>query len=193
MIKSKKDLIYYLERDKIALYKKDKKRPNLFSDEIWKFEIALRKYEYANNCLNKKIFFVYRLFYKWKYHSYSIKLGFSIPINVFDEGLSIAHYGCIVVNENAKIGKNCRIQECVTIGATNGKKEAPKIGNNVFIGSGAKIIGDIKINNDVCIGANSFVNKNVDEEGITVAGSPAKKISNNNSHLNLCNDLLEER
>ena len=104
---------------------------------------------------------------------------------MFDEGLSIAHYGCIVVNGNARIGKNCRIQECVTIGATNGQEDAPLIGDNCFIGSGAKIIGRIRIPDDVCIGAGSVVVKDIDEKGITVAGIPAKKISYNSSRLNL--------
>ena len=111
----------------------------------------------------------------------SIKLGFTIPLNVFGPGLSIAHYGTIVVNENAKIGKNCRIHEGVTIGATNGNPKAAHIGDNVFIGSGAKIIGDIKIGNNIAIGANSVVVKDFDENNITIAGSPAKKISENGS------------
>lgn len=192
MIKSKKDLLYYLECDKIALYKKDKRRPSLFSDEIWKFEIALRKYEYANNCLKGKIYLLYKMFCRMRYHKYSIKLGMSIPINVFEEGLSIAHYGCIVVNSNARIGKNCRIQDCVTIGATNGSMMAPKIGNNVFLGSGARIIGNVEIYNDVCVGANSVVNKTIKEEGVTIAGVPAKKVSDNNSHLNLNQDILNK-
>lgn len=189
MIQSKQELIYYLQQDKIALYKKNQRRPKLLSDEIWKFEITLRKLEYINNCLNKKLYFIPYMYYKYKFHKWSVKLGFSIPINVFEEGLSIAHYGTIVVNKNARIGKNCRIQENVTIGTTNGSKSAPKLGNNIFIGSGAKIIGDIEIADDIAIGAGSVVVKNFNKEGITIGGVPAKMISDKNSHSNLNNEL----
>lgn len=57
----------------------------------------------------------------------SIKLGFSNPNNVIDAGLSIAHYGTIVISPYAKIGKNCRIHTCVNIGASAGNHKAPSI------------------------------------------------------------------
>ncbi|QNF27381.1 serine O-acetyltransferase [Metabacillus elymi] len=190
MIKSKEELINYLAKDKIALYK-TYKRPKLIGDEIWRFQIIYRKYEYTRNCLKKKIHLPYLLFLKYRFNKLSIKLGFSIPINTIESGLSIAHYGTIVINGNSKIGKNCRIQEGVTIGATSGEVKAPLIGDNVFIGSGAKIIGDIKIADDVVIGAGSVVVKSIYEKGITVAGVPAKKASNNNSLKFINSDLLK--
>jgi serine O-acetyltransferase len=57
----------------------------------------------------------------------------------------------------------------------------PKIGNNVFIGPGAVVIGDIEIADGIAIGANSYVNKSFKEPNITVAGCPAKKISDGGS------------
>lgn len=120
-----------------------------------------------------------------------MKLGFSIPINVFGPGLSIPHYGTIVVNKATQVGKNCRLHEGVNIGATNGSAAAPKIGDNVFIGSGAKIIGDISIADDVAIGANAVVVTSITEKGVTYGGVPAKKISSNNSHSNLCKELFK--
>lgn len=177
MIKSKDDLKYYLLQDKLALGKSSKK-PKIFSDEIWKFQILLRKCEYYENIDKKSI---YKYLYKYLFKRKSIKLGFSIPLNTFAEGLSIAHYGTIVINGNAKIGRNCRIHEGVTIGATGGSGESPIIGENVFIGSGAKILGNIKVADNVAIGANSVVVKDVTESGITVAGTPAKKVSDNDS------------
>lgn len=182
MIITKKDLRFYLEADKVALRKKIQ-RPKIFSDEIWKFQILLRKYEYYNNCKSNKFNRLLKIYYRYNFHKMSIKLNFSIPINVFCAGLSIAHYGTIVVNSNARIGENCRIQENVTIGATSGNTKAPTIGNNVFIGTGAKVIGDIKIGNGVVIGAGAVVTKSFIENNITIAGVPAKKISNNNSRL----------
>lgn len=180
MIKNRSEYKYYLEQDRIALGKK-RKRPKIFGDEIWKYEILLRKAEYTNNCLHSKIARIFALYYRYKLHRKNLKLGFSIPINVFEEGLSIAHYGTIVIHQNAKIGKNCRIQEGVNVGATGGNNKAPQVGNNVFIGTGAKIIGDIKIADNIAIGANAVVTKSFDKKGITIAGVPAKKISNNSS------------
>ena len=191
MIQSKSDLKYYLKQDALALRCETKKRPSIFGDEVWKFQRALRKLEYYTNVSKKKK--VLKLFCipaKLRYKHLSLKLGFSVPINAFEEGLSIAHYGLLVVNSKAKIGKNCRIQEGVTIGATNGSANAPIIGDNVFIGSGAKIIGDISIANDVAIGAGSVVVKSIEEPSVTYAGVPAKKISDNDSHANLAPNLF---
>lgn len=187
MIKNKADLFHYLEMDRLALGK-SKKNPSLLGDEIWKFQRLYRKYEYYYNTTSK--YNILRLFTKYKFHKLSLKLGFTIPINTIGPGLSIAHYGTIVINSNSKIGKNLRIQEGVTIGATNGSLAAPIVGDNVFIGSGAKIIGDISITNDIAIGAGSVVTKSFLEHGITIAGIPAKKISNNNSHSNLNPNIL---
>ncbi len=193
MITTKKELKYYLEQDAIALRCEEKKHPKLFGDELWKFQIVLRKTEYYNNLYqnSKKYYIIHYAWYKFWFHKTSIKLGFSIPLNIFGPGLSIAHYGTIVVNPAAKVGKNCRLQEGVNIGATNGSSLAPQIGNNVFIGTGAKIIGDIFIADDVAIGANAVVVKSINESGVTYGGVPAKKISSNNSHSNLSPALFK--
>ena len=151
----------------------------------------MRKAEYYKNCSKTFLGKIYSKWVQFLYYKKRIKFGFSIPLNVFGPGLSIAHIGTIVVNGNARIGKNCRIQECTTIGATNGSTLAPILGDNIFIGSGARIIGNIKIANNIAIGANAMVNKSFEDDGITIAGVPAKKISDRNSHSNL-NELLEK-
>ncbi len=190
MIDSKETLKQYLEQDKKALGKKPEQKPKRFGDEIWKFEILLRKVEYYKNRQSGAVAKVMEKYYKFRFRRLSIKLGFSIPPNVFEEGLAIPHYGTIVVHANAKIGKNCRLLEGVNIGATNGSHEAARIGNNCFIGSGAKIVGAIKIADDVAIGAGAVVTKDIDEPGTTWAGVPAKKVSEKDSHSNLCADLF---
>ena len=186
MITSKKDLTYYLQQDAIAL-RCSRKRPTLFGDEIWKFQLALRRVEYFSNQQGIKRFLccpIY-MFTNFYLHNIKLKLGFSIPINVFGPGLSLPHYGTIVVANKASVGKNCRLHEGVTIGATNGSNCAAKIGDNVFISSGAKIIGDVTIADNVAIGANAVVVKSIEEPGTTWGGIPARKISNNSSALNL--------
>lgn len=111
----------------------------------------------------------------------SVSLGFSIPLNVFGPGLSIAHRGTIIVNKNAHIGENCRIHACTNIGSNRESNLAPKIGDNVYIGPGVKIFGDISIADNIAIGANSVVNKSFYEKGISIAGAPAKKINEKGS------------
>ena len=98
-------------------------------------------------------------------------------MNVFGPGLCITHWGTIVVSSHAKIGKNCRIHPSSCIGNHMG---APIIGDNVYIGPGAKIFGNITIGNNVAIGANAVVNKSV-PNNVTVAGAPAKIISHKSS------------
>lgn len=184
-INSKSLLTEYLIQDAKASNRISIK-PKFLGDEIWKFQVNLRKLEYFSyKSTYNKFYIIHKLYCKFKHHRLSIKLGFSIPINTFDKGLSIPHYGHIVVNSKAKVGRNCRIHEGVNIGATNGSDKAPLIGNNVFIASGAKIIGDITIADDVSIGANAVVVKSITEPGTTWGGIPAKKISDNNSHSNL--------
>ena len=182
MIKSKKDLHLYINQD-IKMSGLNIKKPRILRDDILKFQILLRKCEYINNCKEGKIWKIYLNFLKLRLKNLGMKLGFTVPLNVFGPGLSIAHYGTLTINANSKVGKNCRIHEGVTIGATNGIDKAPKIGNNVFIGSGAKIIGDINIADGIAIGANSVVTKSFNEKGITIAGIPAKKISNKGSKV----------
>lgn len=185
--RTKAELRYYLECDKIALkIPLNRKRPRPFFDCIWKYQRILRKVEYYSNkesVLCKAML----VFYKLRLKNLGIKLGFSIDPFVFGPGLSIAHYGCITVNPNARVGSNCRIHEGVTLGATNGESGAPIIGDNCFIGSGAKIIGQIEIGNDVAIGAGAVVVKSCEEDGVTLGGVPASIISHNNSSINLVN------
>lgn len=183
MIKSKSEYRQYLERDRIALGRK-RKRP-LPWDKIWIYQRKLRRAEYFNNCFKTPLVkFIARLAW-FNTKEYGERLGFSIPMNAFGPGLSIAHIGSIVVNGNAKIGCNCRIHEGVTIGATNGSRSAPCLGDNIFLGTGAKVIGDLTLSDDIAVGANAVVISSFNTPGITLGGVPAKIISNNNSHSNL--------
>lgn len=181
MILSYSDYQFYLLCDKIALNKKYK-RPHWWGDEIWKYERLLRKTEYYVNCHPKNPL---RYWYRYRLKKWNLKLGFSIPINVFGPGLSIAHPGPIIINGACKIGENCRIQTGVTLGTTNGSSKAPVLGNNIFLGDGCKIIGDVHIADNVAIGANAVVVKSITEMGTTWGGVPARKLSNHSSATNV--------
>lgn len=91
------------------------------------------------------------------------------------KNLFIDHGSGVVIGETTIIGDDCTIYQGVTLGGTgkeNGKRH-PTIGNNVFIGSGAKILGNITVGNNVKIGANSVVLKDV-PDNCTIVGIPAK-------------------
>ena len=181
MIRSKQDYLFYLSEDRIALGKRKKGilaeiKQFFFPDYIWQFQKLMRKFEYYSNCKRDVFSKIYTLLLRIKFRKISLKLGFSIPINTFGPGLSIVHYGTIVVNGNAKIGANCRIHASTNIGASNGSNKAPQIGDNVYLAPGVIIFGDIHIPNNTLISANSTVNKTFTEENTMLAGSPAKVI-----------------
>ncbi|MFD3349070.1 serine O-acetyltransferase [Alteromonas macleodii] len=177
-IESKSDYRMFLDEDLKSLNIKPSLK-NKLTHDIWSFQKCLRKLEYFLNCKNGLLSKVYIAYLRLNVRRKGRKLGFSIPPNVFGPGLSIAHAGTIVVNSNAQIGRNCRIHVCVNIGADvrDGMK-APKIGNDCYIGPGAKIYGGIELGDNIGIGANSVVNKSF-LGNVTIAGMPAKVISNN--------------
>src|SRR3989339_661292 len=96
---------------------------------------------------------------------------------VFGKGFVLMHPIGVVINGGVKGGENVVIESGVVIGALrNGLPvEVPVIGNNVFIGAGAKVLGGIKIGNNVKIGANAVVVKDVCD-GATVVGIPGRII-----------------
>lgn len=121
-------------------------------------------------------------FYKMLLRKYSFKYGFQISsITNIGEGLYIGHFGCIVINPKAKLGKNCNVAHNVTIGQANrGKlKGYPTIGDFVWIGTGAVIVGNINIGSNVLIAPNSFVNVDVPDNSLVI-GNPCKIISREN-------------
>ena len=178
MIKSKLDYRAYREADRISLQLSES-RINLLKSEVYVFQVRMRKLEYALNLRKNPIRTLYR---KILFRRSSVKLGFSISPNTFGPGLSIAHRGTIVVNGGAKIGANCRIHVDVNIGTEAGKSDAaPTIGDNCYVGPGAKIFGPIEIGSGSVIGANAVVNKSFPEGDQTLGGIPAKVISNKSS------------
>lgn len=111
-----------------------------------------------------------------KRNALGLKLGFCMEANCFDEDLTIDHCGSIVINPKAKIGKNCRLCGNNCIGNNGFVDKAPTIGDNVELGFGAIIFGDVQIADIIIIGANAVVNKSFEEPGITIAGVPARKV-----------------
>ena len=113
--------------------------------------------------------------YKARKNRLGSRLGFIISAGCFAEGLQIEHYGSIIVNPKARIGRNCKIHGNCCIGSTGGyPDDSPVIGDNVDIGQGAQILGGIRIADGVRIGAGAVVVKDVLNSGVTVIGIPGK-------------------
>jgi serine O-acetyltransferase len=110
---------------------------------------------------------------------YKYKFGIQIPISVdIGSGFYIGHFSGIFIYPDCKIGKNCNLSQGVTLGNANrGKNKGyPTIGDNVYIGPGAKLVGNVKVGNYVAIGANCVVTKDIPDNAVVV-GIPAKIIS----------------
>jgi len=141
-----------------------------FFDSGIRFLYFLRKSQQTS--ARSPIGILYRIFLR----RYQIKYGFQISAKTeIGEGLYLGHWGTIVVNPAAKIGKNCNIAHGVTIGQTNRgeKKGVPTIGNEVWIGTNAVIVGGITIGNNVLIAPNAYVVNDVPDNSIVV-GNPAR-------------------
>ena len=147
--------------------------------KILAWQRLLRKVEYIHNCKTSPSWKPYWAYLYLKLQRSSMKLGFTIPLNVFGPGLLIPHWGTIIVTENAKVGANCWLFNDTHIALrTPYSDKGPKIGDNVMIGAGARILGDIELADRIIVGANAVVTKSFTEPCITIAGIPARKICN---------------
>ncbi len=196
-INSKQALSFYLEADRLALGRKNSTGTRRITDAlgitslIWRYLRLLRTAEYVHNCKPPS---TYRLtvekYLAFRLNRLGLTLGFDIPLNVFGPGLRIIHYGTIIVNCNARVGANCELHNLVHIAqnlheAQKGAEsdQAPTIGDNVFIGPGARVLGGITIADGIVIGANSVVTKSFYEPNTIIAGAPARKISDRGSDV----------
>lgn len=112
-----------------------------------------------------------------------IRFGIQIPhITEIGGGLFIGHFGGIVISSNAKIGANCNIAQGVTLGRINkGKRKgAPQLGNRVWIGPNAVIVGNVSIGDNVMIAPLTFVNIDIPANCLAI-GNPAKIIEGKTS------------
>ncbi|MBI5742132.1 MAG: serine acetyltransferase [Nitrospirae bacterium] len=101
-----------------------------------------------------------------------ITTGISIPVECrIGKGFRIHHFGGIIFHPSVEMGEGCSVYHEVTIGDRGGKGGAARIGNNVLIGAGAKIIGEITIGDNCIIGANSVVRESVPDD-CCVVGNP---------------------
>jgi len=112
-----------------------------------------------------------------------IVTGISLPSSCeIGEGLYIGHFGPTIINGNVRIGRFCNLSQGVTIGqgGRGDKKGTPVLGDRVYVGAHAIVIGKITIGDDAAIGAGAVVTKSVPARGVVV-GNPARVISHDGS------------
>lgn len=135
----------------------------------FRYTVYLRSAVYFrhSNFLFRPFHYLFRFFLR----RCQVRYGISIPYNTsIGPGFYIGHYGGIVINSEAVIGKNCNINHGVTIGETYGGKYpgVPVIGDHVYLGPGCTIIGSISLGDNVAVGANSVVTKPVPDNSVVV-------------------------
>lgn len=141
---------------------------------------------------NKKRFLMH-LFAVIFLRRYSIKYGIQIPrTTTIGKGLYIGHYGNIIINPKTIIGKNCNINQGVTIGQSNrGKKVgSPQIGDSVWIGANTVIVGNVKIGNNVLITPNCYINTDIPNDVIVINENKLKILESKESTKDYINNII---
>lgn len=137
-------------------------------------EIYIRIFHFLYRKAATASFIPIRLFYKALFRIWASQRGLEITANnQIGGGIYIGHAYNITINQNAKIGRNCNIHKGVVIGQVNrGKRKGyPTIGDRVWIGINAAIVGKVTIGDDVLIAPNSFVNIDIPSHSV-VFGNP---------------------
>ncbi len=171
---------YRADIDRYAILSGRSRLYHLFMDQgLW----ALAEYRFSRWCLTRVRVPIIRgllIWYGVFWHKWvQITTGIDLPCDAeIGKGLYIGHFGGIIVSGGAKMGEYCNLSQGVTIGfaGRHGNRGCPNIGDRVYIAAGAKVIGPISIGNDVAIGANAVVTKDLPDMAVAV-GIPAKVIS----------------
>lgn len=136
-------------------------------------ERAVRSFRFYSYIYRK----ISRLLGYFLYQRSKLKFGVDIaPTAIIGRDFKIAHLGGIVIGKSVIIGNSCTINSGATLGMAGLQDESmPTIGDEVYISTGAKILGGVHIGNGSIVGANAVVISSF-PEGVTVVGVPAKKV-----------------
>lgn len=156
-------------------YKLDRHRYKNKRDKALRFIKYFRKGQSCNNPLLRSIYKLILLHLKKRY---CIEMSVKTRIG---GGFYIGHPYGITINPHTVIGNNVNLHKGVTLGQENrGKRKGtPIIGNNVWIGVNATVVGRIRIGNDVLIAPNSFVNRDIPDHSIVIGNPCIVKYSEN--------------
>lgn len=129
--------------------------------------------DFTSRCLRKIA--------KIRYEIWSVVTHSDIdPMTTIGEGLELPHAMGIVFHGDVVIGQNCMIMQQVTLGMI-GPGEVPVIGDDVYIGAGAKVIGKVRVGNGARIGAGAVVLKDI-PANYTAVGNPARNLPRSKGH-----------
>ncbi len=151
---------------------------------------AVRSYRKANWFFRHNMKFIARFISQRARHKTGIEIH---PGATIGKGLFIDHGMGVVIGETAEIGDNCTIYQGVTLGGT-GKdqgKRHPTLGNNVLVGSGAKVLGPFKVGDNARIAAGAVVLTEVPENS-TAVGVPAKIVRVNGEKVDCSSTSLDQ-
>ncbi len=142
---------------------------------VWRMKIAPK-------ILRAPFSILYRMLYRKIRNSYGIELPYTVKLG---RRVIFEHQHGIVIHGYCEIGDDCYIRQGVTIGNRYLDRpfEAPKLGDRVNVGAGAKILGGVTIGDDVNIGANAVVLSDI-PSGKTAVGIPAKILNSSKSEAN---------
>lgn len=176
MIRTKDELKLYLQEDAKAngIVPGMSYLLKLFYGNInacaYRYLKSLRKYEYYHN-----IHSVLRYWWRFYNRRLGLRYNLAIPINAVGYGLYLPHLeGGIIINCKS-MGCNCKVNAGVVVGSKHDNTQVAEIGDNVELAVGCKVIGKIKIGNNVLVAPNAVVVKDVPNNTI-VGGVPAKII-----------------
>jgi serine O-acetyltransferase len=152
-----------------------------FSSPEFKFLNSFRRTQYyylakgkgLKGIKNFKNRFLFH-FYNISLNHYTTKYQFQIPFETrIGKGLYIAHFGRIIIHPKSVIGHNVNISTGVIIGTQfrGARKGSPNIGNYVWIGANAVIVGNIRVGNNVLIAPGAYINFDVPDNSIVI-GNP---------------------
>ena len=182
MIESREELHEYLKYEKDLnlghISKKDRILYVLRSHPyamVWKYIKALRISGYYYSKRKENLYYYLRfVFASRRKNILGRKLGIEIGENSFDKGLIIYHTFGTVVNSESVVGKNCKLHGNNCIGNSGLDTKCPVLGDNIRVGVGAKIIGDVTLADNITVAAGAVVVTSFLEPGITVGGTSQK-------------------
>ena len=156
-------------KEDLKTYKGDWSRQGFWVMVVYRF--GCWRYTIKSGLLRKPFSLLYKILYKF----IQVITGIELPCEVtVGKNFRIDHFGGIIISGFASFGDNCVIRDGVTVGLRRvDDPVAPQIGNNVDIGTGAKVLGGITIGDHVVIGANAVVLEDVPSNSIAV-GVPAR-------------------
>lgn len=124
-----------------------------------------------NHMIGRRFPRIAALYEVWRYYTFGNDISHRAEIGL---GLRLHHTSDIVIGRLVRMGTNCHVYNGVTIGSKSmDRHEMPSLGNNVLIGTGAKVLGDITIGDNAVVGALTFCDKNVPDNTVAV-GNPMR-------------------